>query len=393
MDVFLGEWVNLLLRWAHMIVGIGWIGTSFYFMTLDYGLDTRERKSAGVYGTQWQVHGGGFYHVEKFTVAPPQMPAHLHWFKWDAYLTFLTGFGLLIVQYYLHAKSYLIDASVMPLEPWEAIAISVVSLLAGWVIYEGLCRSAVGKNTVLLGICVFALILIASVLYTKVYSARGAFLHVGAFVGTIMAFNVFMVIIPNQRRMVAQLIAGQVPDARYGQIGKQRSTHNNYLTLPVLVMMVSPHYPFLSAHPQSWLVVALIIISGALIRHYINRVDAGDDWNAFGWAAPVAAFALICAIWITAPRAPTVTAGTVSDMEVLTITVKHCSMCHAAKPAHESFKEPPKNVVLESTADLRKHAALILTQTVQNKAMPLGNQTGMTEEERQKIGQWIAAQR
>jgi uncharacterized membrane protein len=394
MDVFLGEWLNLLLRWFHIIVGIGWIGTSFYFMTLDYGLDTKERKSAGVYGTQWQVHGGGFYHVEKFTVAPPQMPAYLHWFKWDAYLTFLTGFGLLIVQYYLHANSYLIDTSVMPLEPLQAVAISVVSLLAGWVIYEVLCRSPLGKNAVVLGTCVFALILIASVLYTKVFSARGAFLHVGAFVGTIMAFNVFAVIIPNQRKMVAQLIAGDVPDARYGQIGKQRSTHNNYLTLPVLVMMVSPHYPFLSAHPQSWLVVALIIVSGALIRHYINRVDAGDDWTMFGWAAPLAAFALICTIWLTAPRAPAaVTAGAVSDMEVLAITVKHCSMCHAQKPTHESFKEPPKNVVLESTADLRKHAPLILSQTVQNKAMPLGNQTGMTEEERRKVGQWLAAQR
>src|SRR6266567_1110064 len=265
MDVFLGEWVNLLLRWFHMIVGIGWIGTSFYFMALDFGLDTKERKSPGVYGTAWQVHGGGFYHVEKFTVAPPQLPAHLHWFKWDAYLTWMTGFGL---------------------------------------------------------------ILIASVLYTKVFSARGAFLHVGAFVGTIMAFNVFIIIIPNQRKMVAQLLAGEVPDARYGAIGKQRSTHNNYLTLPVLVMMVSPHYPFLSAHPQSWLVVALIIISGALIRHYINRVDAGDDWKAFGWAAPVAILAILGAIWLTAPRAPAAGGAAVSDADVLALAARHCTMCH-----------------------------------------------------------------
>src|ERR1043166_1086332 len=392
MDIFLGEWVNLLLRWAHMIVGIGWIGTSFYFMALDYSLDTNERKSKGVYGTAWEVHGGGFYHVEKFTVAPPQLPSHLQWFKWDAYLTWVTGFGLLVVQYYLHAQSYLIDPAVMPLTTWQAVAISIASLLVGWVAYEGLCRSPAAKNTLLLGACVFALILIAAVLYTKVFSARGAFLHVGAFVGTIMAFNVFMIIIPNQKKMVAQLLRGEEPDARYGQIGKQRSTHNNYLTLPVLVMMVSPHYPFLSAHPQSWLVVALIIVSGALIRHYINRVDAGDDWNAFGWAAPVAAFALICAIWITAPRAPAAGGGTVSDAEVLAITAKHCTMCHAAKPTHESFQEAPKNVTLETTADLRKYAPLILSQTVQNKAMPLGNQTGMTEGERRKIGQWIAAQ-
>jgi uncharacterized membrane protein len=392
MDVFLGEWVNLLLRWFHMIVGIGWIGTSFYFMALDFGLDAKERKSEGVYGTAWQVHGGGFYHVEKFTVAPPQLPAHLHWFKWDAYLTWMTGFGLLIVQYYLHAKSYLIDPSVMPLETWEAVAISVVSLLAGWAVYEALCRSPLGRNTIVLGALVFALILIVSVLYTKVFSARGAFLHVGAFVGTIMAFNVFMIIIPNQRKMVAQLLAGQVPDARYGAIGKQRSTHNNYLTLPVLVMMVSPHYPFLSAHPQSWLVVALIIVSGALIRHYINRVDAGDEWTTFGWAAPVAILAILGAIWLTAPRAPAAGGGAVSDADMLAMTAKHCTMCHARKPTHESFQEAPKNVTLESIGDIRKYAPLILTQTVQNKAMPLGNQTGMTEDERQKIGAWIAAQ-
>jgi uncharacterized membrane protein len=318
------------------------------------------------------------------------LPAHLHWFKWDAYLTWVTGFGLLIVQYYLHANSYLIDPAVLALEPWQAIAISVVSLLAGWVIYEALCRSPVGRNTTLLGALVFALILLASVLYTNVFSARGAFLHVGAFVGTIMAFNVFMVIIPNQRKMVAQLLNGDTPDARYGQIGKQRSTHNNYLTLPVLVMMVSPHYPFLSAHPQSWMVVALIIVAGALIRHFINRVDAGEDVARFDWTLPVAAFALICAIWLTAPRAPAATGAAVTDAEVLALTAKHCVSCHARRPTHESFKEAPKNVTLESTAELRKYAPLILTQTVQNKAMPLGNQTAMTDEERQRLGQWIA---
>jgi uncharacterized membrane protein len=361
-------------------------------MALDFGLDTKERKSPGVYGTAWQVHGGGFYHVEKFTVAPPQLPAHLHWFKWDAYLTWMTGFGLLIVQYYLHARSYLIDPSVLPLETWQAVAISIVSLLAGWAIYEALCRSPLGRNTTLLGALVFALILIASVLYTRVFSARGAFLHVGAFVGTIMAFNVFMIIIPNQRKMVAQLLAGEAPDARYGAIGKQRSTHNNYLTLPVLVMMVSPHYPFLSAHPQSWLVVALIIVSGALIRHYINRVDAGDEWTTFGWAAPVAILAILGAIWLTAPRAPATGGAVVSDADVLALTAKHCTMCHARKPTHESFQEAPKNVTLESIGEIRKYAPLILTQTVQNKAMPLGNQTAMTDEERAKLGQWIAAQ-
>jgi uncharacterized membrane protein len=376
-----------------MIVGIGWIGTSFYFIALDYSLDQKERKSPGVFGTAWQVHGGGFYHVEKFTVAPPQLPPHLHWFKWDAYLTWMTGFGLLIVQYYLHANSYLIDPAVMPLEPWQAIAISIASMLAGWAIYEALCRSPVGQNAALLGVLVFGLILVASVLYTKVFSARGAFLHVGAFVGTIMAFNVFMVIIPNQRKMVAQLLNGETPDARYGQIGKQRSTHNNYLTLPVLLMMVSQHYPFLFSHPHAWLVVALILISGGLIRHVLNRIDAGDNWDGYGWALPVAAMALIAAIYVTAPTArPGVAGGaTVADAEALAIARKHCTNCHARDPVHPAFNAPPKNVTLESLAELRRYGDLIVMQTVQNRAMPLGNQTGMTEEERERLGRWVSA--
>src|SRR5438105_3652943 len=274
MDVFLGEWVNMLLRWAHMIVGIGWIGTSFYFMALDYSLNQQERKSPGVLGTAWQVHGGGFYHVEKFTVAPPHLPPRLHWFRWEAYLTWATGLGLLVVQYYLHARSFLIDPAVMPLQAWQAIAISLASLAAGWLIYDGLCRSPVGTHTTLLAALVFALILGASALYTLVFSGRGAFVHVGALVGTIMAANVFAAIIPNQRKMVAQLLRGETPDARYGAIGKQRSLHNNYLTLPVLVMMVSGHYPFLYGHPHAWLVVAAILVCGGLFRHALNAVDA-----------------------------------------------------------------------------------------------------------------------
>lgn len=392
MDVFLGEWLNLLVRWAHMIVGIAWIGTSFYFMSLDYTLDTKERKSEGVYGTAWQVHGGGFYHVEKFTVAPPHLPAHLHWFKWDAYLTFMTGFLLLVVQYYYHADAYLIDPAVMSLTRLEAIGISVAGLAAGWLIYDGICRSPLGRDARVLGLCIFVLILVAAFGFTKVFSARGAFIHVGAFVGTIMAFNVFAIIVPNQKVMVGQLMRGEVPDAWRGAMGKQRSTHNNYLTLPVLVMMVSPHYPFLSSHPQSWLVVALILICGAMIRHYINRAEAGDDWNRYGWAAPVAIFALLAAIYVTAPREVSLGTGAVSDTAALTLAQKHCVMCHARKPTHESFSEPPKNVTLETVADLRKYAPLIFAQVVQNKAMPLGNQTGMTDDERAELGRWIKAQ-
>ncbi len=390
MDVFLGEWLNLLIRWAHLVVSIGWIGTSFYFMALDYTLSKEERLNPGVLGTAWQVHGGGFYHVEKYTVAPATLPSVLHWFKWEAYLTWVTGFGLLIVQYYFHASAFLIDPSVMALEPWQAIAISVASLVVGWFIYDGLCRTRIGENTTLLALSVFALILIASVLYTKVFSGRGAFIHVGALVGTIMAVNVFGVIIPNQKKMIAQMIAGQTPEARFGEIGKQRSTHNNYLTLPVLLMMVSQHYPFLFTHPQSWLIVALIIVIGALVRHMLNRADAGDNWDSYGWTLPVAAMALITAIYVTAPQPRVLTAGpAVTEIEALTIAAKHCATCHSRSPSHPAFKEPPKNIVLDNAPDMRRFGQQIYMQTVQNRAMPLGNQTGMTEEEREALGRWV----
>jgi uncharacterized membrane protein len=393
MDIFAGEWLNLLLRWAHLIVGIGWIGTSFYFVALDLSLRPEDKMMAGVAGAAWQVHGGGFYHVEKFAVAPPHLPPHLHWFVWEAYLTWVTGFGLMIVQYYLHAGSYLIDPGVLALTPVQAIAISVASLAAGWTIYDLLCRSRIGDNTAVLALAVFALIVVAAVLYTKVFSGRGAFVHVGALVGTIMAVNVFAVIIPNQKKMVAQLIRGEEPDARYGKIGKQRSLHNNYLTLPVLVMMVSPHYPFLTGHPQAWLVATLILVVGATIRHYLNRVDAGDDWHGYGWTLPVAAFALLAAVFVTAPRSTGGAAalGPVSDAEALAITTKHCVMCHAVKPTHEAFQEPPKGVTLQTVAELHRYADLIFAQAVQNRAMPLGNQTGMTEQERAELGQWVRA--
>ena len=389
MDVFLGDWANRLVRWAHMIVGIGWIGTSFYFMSLDYSLDLRERKSIGVFGTSWQVHGGGFYHVEKFTVAPPSLPEKLHWFTWEAYLTFVTGFALLFIQYYLNAKAYLIDPSVMPLTALQAGGISVASLLVGWLIYDGLCRSPLNERTVPLALCVFALILGAATFYTHVFSARAALVHVGAFIGTIMAANVFAVIVPNQRKIVAQLVKGETPDAKYGKVGKQRSIHNNYQTLPVLLMKVSPHYPFLSTHPQSWLIVTLIILIGALTRHFLNRADAGDEAGTYIWTIFVAAFLVMVAIYMTAP-AKVVTTGTVSDSEVLRIAEAHCVMCHAKQPKHEAFKEAPKNVTLEGIDDLKRFAPLIQSQAVVNKAMPLGNQTQMTQDERNKLGQWIA---
>lgn len=394
MTAFALDWLNLILRWFHIIVGIAWIGASFHFIFLDYSLRARENMAKGVFGTSWLVHGGGFYHVEKYLVAPEKLPDDLHWFKWEAYLTFLTGFALLIVQYYWNASAYLVDPAIMPMSGEMAIALSVAFLLAGWLIYDGLCRSPIGDNTALLAICVLVLIIGAAAVFTNVFSGRGAFIHVGAMVGTMMAANVFRVIIPNQKKITASLLKGETPDPKLGKIGKQRSLHNNYLTLPVLLMMVSNHYPFLYSHPHSWLVIALIVINGVMVRHFFNRIDAGDTPKSVAWTLPVAALALIAAIFWTAPQSVATTGAAVSDAEVLKITQTHCVMCHQAKPTHEGFKdaEPPKGVMLDTLDAIRRNKEQILVQAVQGRAMPLGNETNMNDKERQLLGQWIAQQ-
>ncbi len=389
---FVADWLNLLLRWAHLVVGVGWIGTSFYFIALDLSLRKRAGMREGVAGTAWEVHGGGFYHVEKYLVAPKELPDDLIWYKWEAYLTWVTGFGLLVVQYYYHASAYLIDPAKMALTPVDAVSISLISLAAGWLIYDGLCKSPIGKNTGLLAVSVFILIVGASFLFSQVFSGRGALIHVGAFVGTIMAVNVFGIIIPNQKKITAALIAGEAPDPRLGQIGKQRSVHNNYLTLPVLLMMVSNHYPMLTGHPHAWLLVALVLVMGGMVRHFINRHDAGDPLAKFGWSLPVAAVGLVIAVVMTAPSGGTASAAAVSDDQALAVVRTHCVMCHSAHPSHEGFTEAPKEIRLDTIAEMRRYGVLIDQQAVKSDAMPLGNETGMTDEERKALGAWIAAQ-
>lgn len=391
MLAFAAEWLNILIRWAHLVAGIGWIGTSFYFIALDLSLKKRAEMKPGVYGTAWEVHGGGFYHVEKYTVAPPELPSDLIWYKWEAYLTFLTGFALLTVQYYFNPQAYLIDPDLLPMRSSEAIVISVLSLVAGWFIYDRLlCRTAIGANTTLLAVAVFGLIMAFTYLFTHIYSGRGAFIHVGALVGTIMAANVFRVIVPNQKKITEALLRGETPDARLGAQGKQRSVHNNYLTLPVLLMMVSNHYPILTNHPQSWILVALILVIGAMVRHFINRHEAGDPFSRIGWTLPVAGVGLAVALVMTAPAPRSAAAVTVADVDVLRIAATHCAACHADRPTHEGFAEPPKGIVLTDIAHLGRYAALIEQQAVKSDAMPLGNETGMTEEERALLGAWIA---
>ena len=393
MSAFAADWANLLLRWAHLVAGIAWIGTSFYFIALDLSLRRRDDAPEGLTGTAWEVHGGGFYRVEKYAVAPPALPEHLTWFRWEAYLTWLTGFALLVVQFYLDAPAWLVDPAVMSLGTWQAVAISVASLAVGWVVYTVLCRSKVGANAVVLAGAVFVLFVAATWGYTQVFSARAALVHSGALIGTIMAFNVFMVIVPNQKKVVAALLAGEAPDPDLGEVARQRSLHNTYLTLPVLLLMVSGHYPMLTGHPHAWLLVALVIVGGGCARHFLVHVEVGKPFASVAWALPVIAVALAVAVSMTAPTSPDSNAANpVTDVEVLGITDAHCVSCHAHAPTHQAFSTAPKNIVLETTDDLRRYADLIDLHTVRTRTMPLGNLTGMTDAERARLGAWLAAQ-
>ena len=393
MSAFAADWANLLLRWAHLVAGIAWIGTSFYFIALDLSLRRDRGASEGVAGTAWEVHGGGFYRVEKYAVAPPSLPEHLTWFRWEAYLTWLTGFALLVVQFWLDAPAWLVDPAVMPLGTWPAIAISAGSLAAGWVVYTALCRSKIGAHPVVLAGAVFVLCVAATWGYTQVFSARAALVHAGALIGTIMAFNVFMVIIPSQKKAVAALLAGEAPDPHPGKVARQRSLHNTYLTLPVLVLMVSGHYPMLTGHPHAWLLVALIIAGGGCARHVLVHVEVGKPFAPVAWTLPVIAVALAVAVSMTAPTARDSSAARpVTDVEALGITDAHCVSCHARWPTDPAFRIAPKNIVLETADDLRTYADLVDLHAVRTRTMPLGNLTGMTDAERARLGAWLAAQ-
>ncbi len=399
MDLFAMDWLSLLFRWAHLIVGIGWIGTSFYFIVLDLSLKKRAGQGKGVMGSSWLVHGGGFYNVEKYSVAPDQMPPDLIWYKWEAYLTWVTGFALLILQYYMNAPIYLIDMQAMPMSSLQATSLSVVSLALGWLVYGVMCKFLYEKRPGLLNILVYILLVLFAWVFTQVFSPRGAFIHVGALIGTIMAFNVFMVIIPNQKKIVASLMAGAAPDPRLGKISKARSVHNNYLTLPVLLMMISNHYPLLSSHAESWLIIAFIILIGGSVRHFLNVHEAGQYSEEEGdrkhhMALFVAGGFLMVAIAMTAPapddKASNANQVAITDGEAMAIVRQHCAMCHSVITSHEGFDIAPKGLNLDTVAEVVTSAPLIRAQVFDSDIMPLGNETGMTEVERQKLQQWLA---
>ena len=385
-----GAWANLAIRWLHLVAGIAWIGSSFYFMWLDSHLKAPAQQREGVSGELWSVHSGGFYHQMKFMVAPADMPEELHWFKWEAYTTWISGFLLLALIFYVGADLNLIDRAKADLASWQAIAIGLGSLAAGWLVYDGLCRSPIGENLKLFSVVWFALMTAAGFVLTRVFSDLGAFMHVGAIIGTVMAANVFMVIIPNQRKVVAQVLAGETPDPALGKQAKQRSVHNNYMTLPVLFIMISNHYPMIFAAPLNWLWLAGLGIAGWTIRHFFNLKNAGrlePQVLVFG----ALAFVTVAVLNESARPKPPTAAEVPTYAVVRAIVDRHCIACHAAHPTHRGIPVAPNGAMFDTAEGLQKHADKIYTRAVATQSMPQGNETGMTETERAELGAWIKA--
>ncbi len=396
MDPQLIDWLSLFIRWAHVMLGIGWIGTSFFFVWLDMSLRRRADMPADIAGESWMVHGGGFYQAQKYLVAPETLPRELHWFKYEAYLTWVSGFLLLAVVYYWGADAFLIDPAVQPLMPGAAIAISAGSLAAGWLLYDRLCKSPVGGHTGLLALAVFLLAVGAAWLYAELFSGRAAYVHVGAFLGTIMSANVFFVIIPNQKIVVADLLAGRRPDPALGRQARQRSLHNNYLTLPVVLMMIGNHYPMLYDSAYSWVFVAGFVLLSGLLRLYANQTHAGKQGNAVDWllvgAAAVAMTLVIANVDTLAPAQSKIPPGPpVALAEIVPVIQARCASCHSATPSDPHFRIAPKAIAFDTPEQIDRLAAEILRTAVLSRAMPLANRTGMEQAERDMVGRWAEA--
>ena len=393
MDAHLGQWLNLVVRWLHVITGVAWIGTSFYFNWLNSRLAAPPAEGAerGVSGELWSVHGGGFYRVIKYTVAPQQLPPTLHWFKWEAYATWLTGFALLVLVYYLGAAVYLVDPQVSSLGPRAAIAVGSGTLVGSWLVYDALCRSRLGDAP--LGLAGALFLASAGLTWglTHLLSARAAYLHVGAAIGTIMTANVLMVIIPAQREMVTALAQGRTPDATRGRQAALRSLHNNYFTLPVLFIMVSGHYPATYGHRLNWLILAGLTLVGVATRHWFNLRNQGRR-NV--WLLPGGAVALVALALATGPRGDRVATGSsatggASFADVRVIVARRCAPCHSAAPTVPGLAVAAAGVAFDTPDQIRVRAARILAMAAETHTMPLGNVTGMTEEEREILARWI----
>jgi uncharacterized membrane protein len=392
-ESILTEWASLMLRWLHVVAAVGWIGSSFYFIHLDLSLKPRGDLPEGVYGEAWQVHGGGFYRIMKYLVAPASMPDELTWFKWEAYTTWLSGFALMVVVYYLDAELFLVDKSILNLTPLQAGLFSLGSLIVAWLLYEGACRSGLARHELPFALGGYLFLVGLTYAFTHVLSGRGAFNQIGAIIGTIMVANVFALIIPNQKKIVAALLAGQTPDPKLGLEGKQRSVHNNYLTLPVIVLMISNHYPLLFATRYNWLIVAIVLALGPIIRHFFNERHKGrkSPW----WVWGVAAVGMIAIMLLSAAGPRNVTTGSLSTAptfaNVQDIVLSRCSMCHGAEPVWESIVTAPKGILLDTPEHIHRNARLIGRNAAWSTAMPPGNVTEMTTQERALIAAWLSA--
>jgi uncharacterized membrane protein len=396
----LWHWAEFAVRWLHVITAIAWIGSSFYFIALDLGLWRDRNLASGADGEEWQVHGGGFYHVQKYLVAPSGMPDHLTWFKWESYATWLSGAALLAIVYWAGAELYLIDPSRAHLAVWQAVAISAGSIAAGWFVYDALCRSPLGDRPTALMLVLFGVLVAMSWFYHQVFSGRAALLHLGAFTATIMSANVFAVIMPNQRVVVADLQAGRKPAAKYGKIAKLRSTHNNYLTLPVLFLMLSNHYPLATSTRFSWVIAALVFLVGVLVRHYFNTRHARAGNPHWTWAAAALVFLLIA--WLStattwedegqtmtaeawpSPRRPASRTSIPSSRGAAPCATR-------ASPSGRASSGRPRGVVLETEADVARQARAVYLQAGASHAMPPANLSGIKPEERAAIVAWFRA--
>lgn len=394
-DASASEWLNLALRWIHVTVAVAWIGTSFFFIWLENHLRPPELRRDGVHGEVWMVHGGGFYQLQKFLVAPPELPKDLHWFKWEAYATWVSGFLLLCLVYFAGASAFLMKPGV-GLPAWAGVLIALGVLVLGWAIYDAACRRLQGRSDAAVGALLFAWTVLVAWGMSHVFSGRATFLMTGAMLGTIMAANVLMVIIPNQRKIVGAMLAGKAPDAEMAMLGargKQRSFHNNYITLPVVFTMISGHYPGAFAHSLNWLILAGLFAVGILVRHHFNLRNRGLNRP---WLIPAAAAGLVALALVARPERPAAPGGATAAAEPVAfhrvdeVVRQRCASCHAQRPTQEGFDAPPKGIVLETPRDIAAQAQAIYAQAVATEAMPLGNVTEMTAEERALLGLWVA---
>ena len=399
-EIILLEWLEFAVRWVHIITAIAWIGSSFYFIALDLGLKKNSSLPYGVTGEEWQVHGGGFYNIQKYSIAPPNLPQDLIWFKWESYSTWLSGFFLLAIVYYGGADLYLIDTEIADINNLQAISISLGSILFGWIIYNTACKSPLGNNSNLLLLLLFFFLLFLSLFYTSIFSGRAAFLHLGVITATLMTANVFFIIIPNQKIVVSDLKAGRKPDPKFGIIAKQRSTHNNYLTLPVIFFMLSSHYPLAFASELNWAIAPLVFLLGVSIRHYFNTYHATKKKLYWTWIITFIIFAVIIGLSSYKKNSLSLSENVIDleriynleitdlNNEVHDIISARCTMCHAREPLWDGFLHPPKGFVVENKEDIKRYARQVYVQSAISKAMPPNNISYMEDIERFTIQYW-----